>query len=85
MRQYIKLVKYLINSVMAVHLLDLVRVFPVLFSPLFTYSGEIDPRDIADGLFVDDGTELTRQNEIVMEFLNKYILKCTNKGENYLS
>jgi hypothetical protein len=76
-----KLLDQFCDGLKAVQLLDLVRAFPVVFSPLFTYSGDIDGREVAESLFVDEETELTRQNEIVMDFLHKYLLKCTNEGE----
>ena len=68
-----KLLDQFCDGLKAVQLLGLVRAFPVVFSPLFTYSGDIDGREVAERLFVDKETELTRQNEIIMDFLHKYL------------
>ena len=54
----------------------------MVFSPLFTYSGDIDAEEVAEGIFVHDQTELTRDNEIVLDFLRKFLLKCSNKGKD---
>lgn len=39
-----------------IYLPDLVCAFPMVFSPLFTYSGDIDAEEVAEGIFVHDET-----------------------------
>ena len=62
-------------------LLSLMRAFPVVFAPLFTFTGEIDVAEVVDGLYVGDEVFLTPDNEVMMEYLRKFILQSDKKGE----
>ena len=76
-----KLLDQFCDGLQALRLLSLMRAFPVVFAPLFTFTGEIDVAEVVDGLYVGDEVFLTPDNEVIMEYLRKFILQSDKKGE----
>ena len=76
-----KLLDQFCDGLQALRLLSLMRAFPVVFAPLFTFTGEIDVAEVVDGLYVGDEVFLTPDNEVMMEYLRKFILQSDKKGE----
>ena len=56
---------------------SLMKAFPDLFLPLFTYSGNVDLDDVIGALYVADDMVL---DELLMGYLKQYIMNCNLEG-----
>ncbi len=56
---------------------QLMKAFPDLFLPLFTYSGNIEAEDVIDALFVPKDTIVEKG---LLQFLEQYLLSCSQEG-----
>ncbi len=59
-------------------LLKLIRSFPDVFLPLFVYTGNVSPVEVADAIFVD--RDLSADQQKAMAHLHQYIGKASQKG-----
>ena len=56
---------------------ELMKAFPNQFLPLFTFSGNIEAEDVINALFVPEDAIV---DELLMQFLKEYIMKCSQEG-----
>ena len=52
----------------------MIRTFPELCAPLFTYTGDLDPNEVAQAVYVDEcDTAMQTEDDILLRLLKKYL------------
>lgn len=63
---------------------DLMKNFPDLFLPLFTFTGSIDHRDVLNAIVIVGESELNADDCFAVNHLKRYINSCGEKGDGYM-
>ena len=64
-------------------ILQLIATFPNEMSGLFVYQGTLTSSDVCGALYLEDEEDIDRDNEIVFQFLQRYIDTLTEEGMQY--
>ena len=62
------------------HLLPLIRGFPELFAPLFTFTGDIWIKDVKEAVFIRSDTVVCPGDAVTFRFLLQFLQGCEQEG-----
>ena len=75
-----KLMDQFAEGLRSVHLLPMIRAYPQLFAPLFTYTACISSSDVLDTIYVDEETSILPGDTTILEYLKKWIKEASIEG-----
>lgn len=75
-----KLLDQFCERMKKLRLLPLIRCFPEMFAPLFTFTGNISVNEVLEALFIHDETVVHPDDEKTFAFLQEFIRGCSRKG-----
>ncbi len=79
-----KLLDQLCSGLQTLCILPMMRSFPELFAPLFTYTALLSPMDVLQSLYVENEDDLTPSDVVIMGHLHKFIGEASEQGNTSL-
>lgn len=76
MYQISKLLDQFCEGMKRLCLLPLIRGFPELFAPLFTFTGDICIEDVKEAVFIHSDTVVCPDDAVTFKFLLRFIQGC---------
>ena len=76
-----KLLDQFYEGLKKLRILQLIRAFPDLFAPLFTFTGDISSEMVSEALFIKDESDLHPGDRKILGFLQTFIHACDQTGE----
>lgn len=75
-----KLLDQFCEGLKQLRILQLIRSFPDLFTPLFTFTGDISSEVVSEAIFIRDGTQLHSDDKVTLSYLQTFIKTCDQQG-----